>query len=100
MNTSEIKLGATSNHGVAKNVERVQYELLKLYAEYRSILRRFQWMTLPGMKSRSPIGEPDNNGIFHLLTAFVEELFDQAPRTSAYLVQTGLVVWAIVSIIK
>ena len=86
-------------NGIAKNIERVQYELLKLYAEYRSILRRFQWVTLPGMKSRSPAGEPDNNELFHLLTAFVEELFDQAPRTCAYLVQASLVVWAIISFI-
>jgi hypothetical protein len=35
-----------------------------------------------------------------LLTAFTEELFDQAPRTSAYLLQTGLVVWAIVSFVN
>ena len=88
-----------NKNGIAKNLERVQYELLKLYAEYRSILRRFQWVTLPGMKSRAPAGEPDNNGIFHLLTAFVEELFDQAPRTCAYLVQASLAVWAAVSFI-
>jgi hypothetical protein len=85
---------------LSKNFERVQYELLELYGEYRTIIRRFQWVTLPGMKSRAPAGEPDNNGIFHLLTAFTEELFDQAPRTSAYLLQTGLVVWAIVSFVN
>lgn len=84
---------------VSKNLEKVQYELLKLYAEYRSILRRFQWVTLPFMKSRAPAGEPDNNELFHLLTAFVEELFDQAPRTCAYLVQGALVVWAVVSFV-
>tara|TARA_R110000803_G_scaffold37627_1_gene81173 strand:- start:191 stop:478 length:288 start_codon:yes stop_codon:yes gene_type:complete len=84
---------------IAKNLERVQYELIKLYAEYRSIIRRFQWVTLPGMKSRSPAGEPDNNELFHLLTAFVEELFDQAPRTCAYLAQTSLVAWAVISFI-
>ena len=84
---------------LSKNLERIQYELIKLYAEYRTIIRRFQWVTLPGMKSRAPAGEPDNNGIFHLLTAFVEELFDQAPRTCAYLVQASLVVWAVVSFV-
>jgi hypothetical protein len=85
---------------ISKNVERVQYELLKLYAEYRSILRRFQWVTLPFMKSRAPAGEPSNNELFHLLTAFLEELFDQAPRTSAYLVQASLVAWAIVAFVS
>ena len=84
---------------VSKNLEKVHYELLKLYAEYRSILRRFQWVTLPFMKSRAPAGEPDNNSVLHLLTAFVEELFDQAPRTCAYLVQAALVVWAAVSFV-
>tara|TARA_R110000803_G_scaffold54585_2_gene111317 strand:- start:68 stop:352 length:285 start_codon:yes stop_codon:yes gene_type:complete len=84
---------------IKKNFKKVQYELIYLYAEYRSIIRRFQWVTLPFMKSRAPVGEPDNNELFHLLTAFVEELFDQAPRTCAYLVQAALVVWAVVSFV-
>jgi predicted TIM-barrel enzyme len=72
-----------------KNMERVQDELKALAAEYKSIIKRFRYVTLIGMKSRVPLskqgmGYPDNNELLHLLTAFVEETFQKAPRVSAY----------------
>ena len=73
---------------VAKNLERVKEELKALGTEYRSILARFKYVTLFGMKSRVPQEErykyPRNNEFFHLLTAFIEEFYDKAPRVAAY----------------
>ena len=76
---------------IAKNTERVTAELRALGREYLVIIKRFRWVTLPGMESRSPAGEPRNNGVFHLLTAFIEELYDQAPRTCAYITIAWLI---------
>ena len=71
-----------------QNLERVRDELQALKAEYLSICARFKYVTLPFMKSRVPPEElykyPRNNEFFHLLTAFVEEFYDKAPRVAAY----------------
>lgn len=71
------------------NLARIKSELAELCEEYHFILRRFRYVTLVGMKSRVPMamqgmGFPDNNELFHLLTAFVEEFYDKAPRIAAY----------------
>ena len=78
-----------------QNIERLQEELKALGREYRSIIKRFKYVTLPFMKTRVPQdkqdkGFPDNNEVFHLLTAFIEEFFDQCPRLCTYLTITGL----------
>jgi hypothetical protein len=83
-----------------KNLERVKRELEALAAEYLAIFGRFRYVTLPFMKTRVPDrlirqGYPDNNEIYHLLTAFVEELFDQAPRVCAYVAETLLAIYVI-----
>jgi hypothetical protein len=76
-----------------KNLERVTLELRDVKSEYYTICRRFKYVTLPGMKSRVPQNKagtglphsfPTNNEVFHLLTAFVEEFYDKAPRVAAY----------------
>ena len=83
---------------MGNNADRVKEELKALGAEYKSILERFKYVTLPFMKTRVPQskqdeGFPDNNELFHLLTAFIEELFDQAPRCCAYVTIAGLLGW-------
>ena len=79
-----------------QNVERVKEELVSLKNEYLSIIKRFKYVTLAFMKSRVPPSElhkdPRNNELFHLLTAFVEEWYDQAPRVNAYLFITTVMI--------
>jgi hypothetical protein len=74
---------------VTKNLERIKTELKALREEYTFIASRFRYVTLPGMKSRVPqgkrgMGYPDNNELFHLLVACIEEFYDKAPRVAAY----------------
>lgn len=80
-------------NALKKNMERVTSELSDVKDEYGTIIRRFKYVTLPGMKSRVPVNKegtglphsfPTNNEVFHLLTAFVEEFYDKAPRVAAY----------------
>jgi hypothetical protein len=81
------------------SLEQVQGELRDLWDEYVAIVGRFKYMTLPFMKSRVPVNwrfkYPEDNNILRLVTAFIEELFDKAPRTCAYLVETALIIWVI-----
>lgn len=63
--------------------------------EYISLVDRFKYVTLWGMKTRVPLGQqgmgyPTNNELFHLLTAFVEELFQKAPRVCAYMTEIAM----------
>ena len=74
---------------MSQNLERVKQELESLGAEYKSILKRFKYVTLPFMKSRvsqedRDAGIPRNNEFFHLLVSFVEEFYDKAPRVATY----------------
>ena len=74
---------------LSKNMERITEELKAWGSEMLSIIKRFQYVTLPFMKSRVPLdlqedGFPDNNEFFHLCTAFIEETIDKLPRTLAY----------------
>lgn len=63
----------------------MKYELISLYAASRNWLRRWQWVTLPGMASRAPIGAPQDNSFTALLGEVLPILFETAPRVSAYL---------------
>lgn len=74
---------------INRNRIRLKHEAWALLAEYKVIFGRFRYVTLLGMKSRVPQhrvndGYPDNNELFHLLTAFMEEFYDKAPRMAAY----------------
>lgn len=74
---------------INRNLLRLKHEAWALLDEYKSIIGRFRYVTLIGMKSRVPAelvaqGHPDNNELFHLLTAFIEEFYDKAPRMAAY----------------
>ena len=90
------------SNSIEKNKERVATELKALWVEYKAIAGRFKYVTLWGMKTRVPVGKqgmghPTNNELLHLLTAFVEELADQAPRTTAYLIIVTAVIHIILS---
>lgn len=74
---------------MSKNLLRLKHEAWALLAEYKVIFGRLRYVTLIGMKSRVPQhrvndGYPDNNDLFHLLTAFIKEFYDKAPRMAAY----------------
>ena len=73
----------------------MKYELISLYAASRNWLRRWQWVTLPGMASRAPIGAPQDNSFTSLLGEVLPTLFETAPRVSAYLVYAvaGVLLW-------
>ena len=53
----------------------MKYELISLYAASRNWLRRWQWVTLPGMESRAPIGAPQGNSVTALLCEVLPTLF-------------------------
>lgn len=86
-----------------QNKERITEELLALWAEYKRICDRFKYVTLWGMESRVPqhllYRYPRNNELFHLLTAFVEETYDKAPRTCAYVTIAAVALWGISSLL-
>jgi len=72
-----------------RNLLRLKHEAWALLDEYKTLFGRFRYVTLIGMKSRVPAelvasGHPDNNELFHLATAFIEEFYDKAPRIAAY----------------
>jgi hypothetical protein len=90
---------------INKNLLRLKRESWALLDEYKTLFGRLRYVTLIGMKSRVPAelvaqGHPDNNELFHLLTAFIEEFYDKAPRMAAYRDITLIVIacaWAVFS---
>ncbi|MCA9367916.1 hypothetical protein KC887_06685 [Candidatus Kaiserbacteria bacterium] len=63
----------------------MKYELLRLYAYALNWLRRWQWVTLPGMRSLAPFGAPQANSVTALLGEVLPTMFETAPRVSAHL---------------
>jgi len=84
------------NDKIEKNSNRVKDELKALCAEYKLIFQRFRYVTLPGQKTRVPVGKqgmgfPDNNEFFHLIIALIEETYQKGSRICAYLTAAGIV---------